>query len=193
MGWVLDGLACRRSQVTHEQSAPHFALLTGYRKNIWVSLKIIVADTCKGSKELQNIQRISQLIQNRPGSWLLCLSVDYFFHEGPNGKHLCLVNELLGPTLYNVLDYYNFEMHDKEYLSQSTVLKISKQLLEAVALLHSVGFPHGGTSSTPVFLLWLRAPFSFPSFKLLDSLSLTLSRSEYSKHCLRRSRAPENE
>jgi serine/threonine-protein kinase SRPK3 len=133
----------------------------------------MVADTSKGSKELQNIRTISQLIQNRPGSWQLCQLLDHFFYEGPNGKHLCLVQELLGPTLGTVLDYYNSDKDNTEYLRPSTILNISKQLLKTVASLHSVGISHGGTSTTPAFVSGRLYRFGFffqtAFFSLADS------------------------
>jgi serine/threonine-protein kinase SRPK3 len=124
-------------------------MLTVFRENRWVSLKILKADTSKGSKELQNIRRISQLTQGRAGPWPLCKLLDHFVHPGPNGKHLCLIQALLGPNLKTVLDYINYDQDDREYLSPRTVLKISKQLLQAVASLHSVRISHGGTPASP--------------------------------------------
>lgn len=126
-------------------------MLTGCRDKILVSLKIMIADTHKGTRELQNIRTISDRIKNRPGSWQLCEFIDSFFHQGPNGTHQCLVQELLGPTLSTVLNFYGYDEDNREYLRPSTVLKISKQLLETVASLHSVKISHGGTSTTPTF------------------------------------------
>jgi serine/threonine protein kinase len=153
------------------------ALLTGYRNKIWVSLKILVADTTKGPKELQNIQRISELIHNKPKPWRLCRLEGHFYHEGPNGRHLCLVQELLGPTLRTALGFCHYEETDRKYLRPSTVLKISEQLLQTIALLHSVGIAHGGTSTTPAFFSGRLGTSDFV-LKQCFVLSLTLGRSK---------------
>jgi len=66
---------------------------------------------------------------------------DHFFHQGPNGNHLCLVTELLGPRLPVVLE----ELNDKDtWLAPNTVLKVAQMLLEAIEVLHRAGFTHGG-------------------------------------------------
>lgn len=70
---------------------------------------------------------------------------DSFINEGPNGHHLCIVFEFLGPTLAVVLRNYR-ELEDEGKLSANTVLKITRQLLQAVDHLHRLGYAHGGES-----------------------------------------------
>lgn len=33
---------------------------------------------------------------------------DYFEHDGPNGKHVCMVFEVMGPNLLTLIKQYNF-------------------------------------------------------------------------------------
>jgi serine/threonine-protein kinase SRPK3 len=51
------------------------------------------------------------------------------------------VFELLGPSLDTIVAEYG-EGGDR--LEPETVLKISQQLLQAIALIHDVGYSHGG-------------------------------------------------
>ncbi|KAF2666344.1 hypothetical protein BT63DRAFT_416729 [Microthyrium microscopicum] len=65
--------------------------------------------------------------------------LDTFFHQGPNGKHKCLVFELLGPTIYFLVKWLSDDGGLDERMEPETMLKITKQLLEAVACLHKSG------------------------------------------------------
>jgi serine/threonine protein kinase len=65
--------------------------------------------------------------------------LDSFVHQGPNGQHQCLVFELLGPTVTNVL-----ERHSESYLETETVLHMSVKLLRAITFIHDAGMIHGG-------------------------------------------------
>jgi serine/threonine-protein kinase SRPK3 len=51
------------------------------------------------------------------------------------------VFELLGPTVNIIVDDYHEE---GERLDTETLLKISTQLLQAVAFIHEAGYAHGG-------------------------------------------------
>lgn len=91
----------------------------------------------KDSRELESYQRVA-----RPGLSTFFVQLrDHFFHQGPNGSHLCLVTELLGPSLPRILE----ELSDKDrWLAPNIVLKSARQLLEALEALHRAGFAHGG-------------------------------------------------
>jgi serine/threonine-protein kinase SRPK3 len=79
--------------------------------------------------------------QDRPRGFIQLF--DWFRHEGPNGIHNCLVMELLGPSLETILRT-NVEMED--FLAPDTILRTSRQLLEAIEFAHQAGFVHGGMS-----------------------------------------------
>ena len=49
--------------------------------------------------------------------------------------------ELLGPSVDAVLRDYNRE---RECLEPETVLRMSRQLLQAIAYIHEAGYAHGG-------------------------------------------------
>lgn len=69
--------------------------------------------------------------------------LDYFQHTGPNGTHTCIVTELLGPTISHLLKVYN-DIEVQETLRPDTILRASRQLLEALDFVHSAGLTHGG-------------------------------------------------
>jgi serine/threonine protein kinase len=109
------------------------------RRNQWVSLKILSADSSRESQELRNLQLLQQRSQGGPSSKHIVQLLDSFVHEGPNGLHQCLVFELLGPTIGKFLAKY---YHDK--LKPETILRMSEQLLEAIEFIHNTGIGHGG-------------------------------------------------
>lgn len=100
-------------------------------------MKILTAERSKNSRELESYQRLA-----KPGLSTFFVQLrDHFFHQGPNGSHLCLVTELLGPSLPRILE----ELSDKDrWLAPNIVLKIARQLLEAIQALHRAGLAHGG-------------------------------------------------
>jgi serine/threonine-protein kinase SRPK3 len=67
--------------------------------------------------------------------------LDEFIHDGPNGSHICIVTNLLGPSLQHVITDYP---DGGDRLEPDDILRLSGQLLEATALLHEAGFAHGG-------------------------------------------------
>jgi serine/threonine-protein kinase SRPK3 len=106
----------------------------------------MTADSSEQSREAQAIQSL----QEKRASSIIVKIIDSFIHKGPNGNHQCLVLELLGPTIDAVVaDYGTLE----DRLEPETILKITKQLLQAVAFLHKALFAHGGGF---IILLYLR-------------------------------------
>lgn len=111
----------------------------------WVSLKITIADTPTPSRELQILQRLRQ---KRATRYIVQL-LDYFIHQGPNGYHQCLVFELLGPSVDTVVADYHI---GGDHLEAPTILRITRQLLQAIASIHVAGYAHGGLFSTTIYI-----------------------------------------
>lgn len=120
---------------------PH--VLTACRLEQWVSLKVMLAERTNKSRELHNLQAITEGSLGSPGSKYIVQLLDDFIHEGPNGCHQCLVFELLGPTVGVIVKDYHT---GRERLDTETILKLSTQLLQAVAFMHEAGYAHGGMS-----------------------------------------------
>jgi serine/threonine-protein kinase SRPK3 len=107
----------------------------------WVAIKITIADRSTQRQELSNLYTTEQKADGNPETKYFTRILDEFVHEGPNGSHLCLVSELLGPTV-NIIarDYIDVG----EQLEPRTLLRISRQLIQGIAFLHDAGFAHGG-------------------------------------------------
>lgn len=101
----------------------------------------MTAASTQASTELHAFQ---SLMSHREGS-LSCNYIvellDEFIHQGPNGSHQCLVLELLGPSVLQILNEYK---GGGDYLEPETIIKLSKQLLQAIAFLHRARYAHGG-------------------------------------------------
>ncbi|KAI1977099.1 hypothetical protein LOZ53_002123 [Ophidiomyces ophidiicola] len=109
----------------------------------WVSIKIITADSSQKSKELENLEILAKKSQSGLLKNYIVEVFDHFFHKGPNGNHLCIVFELLGPTISTVLQDYS---DGGDRLDEDTILKLTKQLLIALAFIHKSGLVHGDIS-----------------------------------------------
>ena len=116
-------------------------ILTIYRLKQWVSVKIARADKTNRSRELQNLRALAQYSNTNPGAGYIVQLLDDFIHEGPNGSHQCLIFELLGPTVSIEVDHAHYF---KKLLDTSTIIRISTQMLEAIAFMHEVSYTHGG-------------------------------------------------
>lgn len=78
-----------------------------------------------------------------------------FIHAIPNGSHLCLVLELLGPSVDYVIrnDYRpGDDYEDDDHLEPDAIFKIAKQLLEGLAFVHKSGYTQGGKNQIVALL-----------------------------------------
>ena len=98
-----------------------------------------MADASQAFQELSNLQLLGW-------SKYIVRLLDSFVHHGPNGQHQCLVFELLGPTVNNVL------MESCRYPDTKAVLRMSEQLLEAIIFIHDRGMIHGGNVNSVFYI-----------------------------------------
>ncbi|XP_063900939.1 SRSF protein kinase 1-like isoform X2 [Zophobas morio] len=117
----------------------------GYFSTVWLSmdlkngqlvaLKIVKSDksyTELAMDEIQILKTIrSEGIKNEIGRTRIVNLYDDFIIEGPNGKHVVLVFEVLGKNLLKLVKEYNYEG-----LPLSMVKNIAKQLLLGLDHLH---------------------------------------------------------
>ncbi len=106
-----------------------------------MSIKIVVASLSdKQNHELEILEHLhANDLPSHPGRSGVTQLLDSFFHEGPNGRHLCVVLELLGPSVSWVGE------KSKSYrLTADFARRVSGRIVEAVAYLHSRGIVHGG-------------------------------------------------
>ncbi|KAM3521883.1 hypothetical protein MY4038_008851 [Beauveria bassiana] len=108
----------------------------------WVALKIFIAEL---STSRQPVAATKALCCRKDTAELVPALYDSFFHEGPNGVHLCLVMELLGPTLWNLMMYF-IDICDRIHLED--VLRLTRQILSGVATFHGAGIARGDLNAS---------------------------------------------
>ncbi|SPQ22208.1 1c17f1d4-95d7-478a-8e76-adfc9a26f8ae [Thermothielavioides terrestris] len=101
-----------------------------------VALKILTAD-CYGQQqdtfELDILRQIKAQTTPHPGSNHILPLLDQFEHQGPNGKHVCLVFKAMGPDIQRYR-----RLFPRLRIPVPLVKDISRQLLLALAYLHDV-------------------------------------------------------
>ncbi|KKP02031.1 CMGC/SRPK protein kinase [Trichoderma harzianum] len=109
-------------------------------KETYVSIKIVVAEQSHNHNgELQILQTITRTGDpTHPGHKHVSHLLDSFYHQGPNGRHLCIVLELLGPKVSSVVN-----RRPNYRLDGRLARRISSQLLLAVDYIRSCGVVHG--------------------------------------------------
>lgn len=106
-------------------------------ESIYVALKVLMADYSKDNcPELRVCTLKATIDDNSPGKPHICLPLDHFRIEGPNGSHLCFVYPVLGPPALRIPK--DFAQHD------ASLRRIALQSFQALATLHEHGICHGG-------------------------------------------------
>ncbi|KAH6840605.1 kinase-like domain-containing protein [Chaetomium sp. MPI-CAGE-AT-0009] len=96
----------------------------------WRAIKIYAAQF--SHEDLASV-KLTQPTPERPS--IFATSLEHFWIVGPNGRHLCAVQPLLGPPVSSVAFHYR---HEPMFLRD-----LCRQLAKAVHLLHEKGFCHG--------------------------------------------------
>ncbi|KAI3320449.1 kinase-like protein [Xylariaceae sp. AK1471] len=133
-----------RLEVIHKLGYGDYAtvwLCWDKRKRKWVAVKIIqAAQSHEDRPEVRLIKSLKEDASFDPTEWEkagIILPFEQFWLEGPNGRHLCEVLPVLGPTLK---DRWNYGMG-------SNKLPMLKELLfqtgSALQFLHQKGICHG--------------------------------------------------
>ncbi|KAJ6463435.1 kinase-like domain-containing protein [Mycena sanguinolenta] len=155
-----DSFAAGRYKVVHK-------LGYGLSSTIWLvhdantrtyaSLKIINASV--SVTELAVLQHLEATFdEEEEGSNHIVRMFDHFVHEGPNGRHQCIVGEVLGPSL--AADVSPF--WDPEILPGDMVRRLAGQIAVGVSYLHKRGAAHGDLHPGNV-LLCLPKTWASPS------------------------------
>ncbi|KAK6348099.1 hypothetical protein TWF718_005914 [Orbilia javanica] len=112
----------------------------------FVALKIKTARDSAEDRELTLLNYLKNSVASRLGQEHIISLKDSFYHEGPNGNHLCLVFELLGENIYGVLEDYSYETTGSDSLRKfpkPVAKRILKDILLGLNFLHRNGVVHG--------------------------------------------------
>jgi serine/threonine protein kinase len=139
LGDIYDG----RYRVVHKLGAGGFSTVWLARDDTehrWVALKIVVADysTSVSTKSQLSCHAASQCTSDAIFGFVV--ERRHFTLDGPNGRHLCLVLPVLGPSASDL---------SKGIYSRITPplsRRASYQATRALANLHAQGLCHGGES-----------------------------------------------
>ncbi|RPB17997.1 kinase-like protein [Terfezia boudieri ATCC MYA-4762] len=112
----------------------------------YVALKILKANV-ESPQELAILTTLSDYDVKHPGYSCALRLLDHFNHTGPNGTHLCLVTEVLGPSIGDLLSPPWRKFRDSTRYPTTVVREISKQALLALQHIHSAGVAHGDVYS----------------------------------------------
>lgn len=103
-------------------------------------MKISTAEK-NDDKEIRELQTLKELASYQPSLTHVVQLLDDFDLTGPNGFHKCLVYELLGPNIPDVIDTH----FSSGRLPGRLAKTIAKQSLAGLHDLHQRNIGHGGT------------------------------------------------
>lgn len=112
----------------------------------YVAVKISVSDrpSEQVERQLHVMRTISTSSLRHPGAPSMSKKLDRFELDGPNGTHECLVLELLGPSVSDVVD----DRFVDNRLPGELAKKVARQALLGLDYLHQNGIGHGGNLYT---------------------------------------------
>lgn len=147
--------------------------LSYFRSSRYVAVKIKKAEDSFENSELSILRFLNQRGSSDKRSTHIIALLDSFREQGPNGKHLCLVSEALGPSVATVLEWTpSYRSTDRAgnncYRFPLWICKrILKQVLLGIAYLHAHGVVHGDIHAGNV--LFATAPiFNTDQFNQVD-------------------------
>lgn len=115
--------------------------LIAHREDKYVAIKVSVSksEDDRGNREAQIMKKLAA---SHPSPQHVMCMLDDFNLEGPNGTHKCLVFELLGPSVPDII-----ETHFSDGRLPGNLAKdIAKQTLTGLDTLHQHNIGHGGRS-----------------------------------------------
>ncbi|KAF5715421.1 CMGC SRPK kinase [Fusarium mundagurra] len=138
---VGDSLSDGRYKILHKLGWGSYSTTWAAKDQLhdrYVALKITVAEP-KRSDEMEILEKLADTPRNHPGSCYVNQMLDQLTVIGPNGSHDCLVLELVGPNVSDVIGSYCRD----DRLPSRAARSISKQVLQGLDYLASKGIGHG--------------------------------------------------
>ena len=137
-----DDLSNRRYHVVHKLGYGRSSTVWLVRdrvENQYVSLKVLTARHSELSREVDIRNRLGCGDRHHPGRPFVLSPLTEFYIDGPNGRHLCLISEVVGPS---ILEVKNAAEHGM--LPIEAAQNITAQLALGLSYVHSCGITHGG-------------------------------------------------
>ena len=99
--------------------------------------------TNEANNELMMLQHLKDNGRSdHPGFKHVFCMLEVFHVDGPNGRHICIVSDVVGPNAKSVAEAYR-NRRTPALISRW----VSRQLLLVVDYLHEIGVVHGGKIS----------------------------------------------
>lgn len=137
LGWLLDCVGCKRSEAGAAVPCGRCGADKTAREGRYVAIKISVSEREGRNRELVDLRAIRSVLPESPH---LMQMLDHFEGKGPNGSHDCLVLELLGSSVSDLVEKRFLDVRLPGKLAKS----IARQALLGVNLLHQQRIAHGG-------------------------------------------------
>ncbi|KAL8951232.1 MAG: hypothetical protein Q9222_002777 [Ikaeria aurantiellina] len=111
----------------------------------YVALKILCANASNEVGDIKILEYLKGKEVSHPGYQHIAFLLDHFRCDGPNECHICLVSEVLGPSISSLM------AHCKQFRG-SVSRVIARQFVQAVAYLHAAGVCHGDLTAANLAL-----------------------------------------
>ncbi|KAH7403682.1 kinase-like domain-containing protein [Cadophora sp. MPI-SDFR-AT-0126] len=119
-------------------------------RNRYVALKILAARLSRDCPEVKILRRLKKS-EDHQGKTHVMSMLDHFWVEGPNGRHLCVVSEVGGPSIKQFNDCPGF-IRGTRRLRGDLARKVALQATEGLAYIHSTGIVHGDFTAANLLL-----------------------------------------
>jgi serine/threonine-protein kinase SRPK3 len=153
-----DTLKSRQYEIIHKLGYGGFATVWLARDNKeerYVAIKIVRADASQNAlnTDIKILNHLKERATSAPGAYFIDLPIEHFWINGPNGRHICIVSHVAGPSIAQ-LTRAQATLQKKLTLDVHEAPMAALQLTQCLAFLHSprVGVVHGDLTSSNVLL-----------------------------------------
>lgn len=137
-----DKYADGRYEIVHKLGSGTYStvwLAKDHIANKLVALKILVANSITKTSEAETLRELAAGNDAHEGKRSVAALLDEFIVDGPNGRHRCLVLEVVGCSLYR-----SRRASPSTQFPLGIARAIAMELILGVDYIHSCGRVHGG-------------------------------------------------